>query len=208
MRFSIYVQINPRELVGWVRAVAKDQIPFITAKALTMTAQGARTYVRAQMRQHMTIRRNWVTNQIGIEPARKADGLNRMHAKVGAKGKRKTWFLAEQLARKPSLRRPNKSRYLYVPKRARSSKRQTIPRTRRVAALMQNPRTVIIERIPGSPAVYLKHGRDGLRLMYVARKVQTVKPRKSLHDMVQPYVPVVLKQNFRTVAAQVYRGRR
>jgi hypothetical protein len=84
-RFDVQVLTTAPALVSAFRDLALRQLPFATAKALTVLAQEARDEIRADLPSRFTLRNERVRRGVTINPARKSDGLKRMASEVGTR---------------------------------------------------------------------------------------------------------------------------
>jgi hypothetical protein len=109
--FGVLVQTNAAEVGRAIRNLAKDQIPFATAVALTRVAQDAREEVVSKMPEHFTVRSKRVLAGVKIDPARKAD-WPRCFSRVGTLDQ----FMALQVT--GGVKRPQKgAAHIAVPTR-------------------------------------------------------------------------------------------
>lgn len=121
--------VELKDLQYYMDSVAKEQLPFAVAKALTNTSskigEDMAKEAAHQFRTLTPFSRTHRTARIGGQPspgssfatipANKADGLNRMHAILG----NQHWGIAQQIDERSTIRYPNKSKYLWVPVQGR-----------------------------------------------------------------------------------------
>ena len=69
---GIHIQVDTSDMERGLDAMARKQLPFAVAAALTATAKDAQAAVRAQMPARFTLRGPWVPKGIRIRPAKKA----------------------------------------------------------------------------------------------------------------------------------------
>jgi hypothetical protein len=71
---DIRIKVDVKAAIKEINDIARNQVPFVTALALTRTAQKAQEAVRKILPDHFIIRRKaWASGGIRIEPATKAN---------------------------------------------------------------------------------------------------------------------------------------
>lgn len=188
----ITMKINTVEFNRWLNGVARQQIPFATAQALTMTAKDAQRDLKAEAGRTMTLRNAHTARGIRIKRAEKRDGFGAMNAQVGSID----WYVAGQADDASSVRTPQTSRYRYIPVKARPNQGRRIPKRFTPAALAQIGTAFWKHQANGTALVYQRTGKHGLRLMYVAVPRQTIKPKLSLIHVVTMTANRTLRKNF------------
>jgi len=158
--------------------LVNKQLPFATARALTLTAQDAQAAIRASMPQHFTIRNAWSQRGIIIKPASKDVIPYRSAVMVGD-----IWnylFLQEPGGEKT----PISSQHLAVPEDIRSSPSQILRRGLRPKALLARKDVFIKDLGGGNQAIYQRVGRGGhnLKLLYILIPEAHIRPRLGLAE--------------------------
>jgi hypothetical protein len=69
---GLHIQVDTSDMERGLDAMARKQLPFAVAAALTATAKDAQAAVKAQMPARFTLRGPWVPKGIRIRPAKKA----------------------------------------------------------------------------------------------------------------------------------------
>jgi hypothetical protein len=154
------------------------QLPFATARALTLTAQDAQAAIRAGMPSRFTIRNAWSQRGIIIKPASKDVIPYRSAVMVGD-----IWnylFLQEPGGEKT----PTASAHLAVPEDIRSSPSQILRRQLRPKALLARKDVFIKDLGGGNQAIYQRVGK-GLKLLYILVPEARIKPRLGLAETAQ-----------------------
>lgn len=190
----ISMTINTAEFNRWLNGVAREQVPFATAKALTMTAKDAQGDLRGAAGQSMTLRNQHTDRGLRISRAEKRDGMLGMKSEVGSID----WYAADQMDERSNIRQPQAARYRYIPVKARPNKARAIPKRLKPAALVNSPKTFWRPKPGGGALIYERIGRGGhkLRLLYVAVPRQRVEPAMSLADTVRATATRKLRRNF------------
>ena len=190
----ITMRTNSAEFTRWMNGVAREQVPFATAQALTMTAKDAQVDLRNKAAEDLTLRNAHTKRGIRIQRANKRDGLYRMNAQVGSID----WYFADQADEGESTRKPQQARYRYIPVKARKNKARRIPKRMTPAALASAKNVFWQDQDDGTALVYRRKGRGGskLELLYVAVPIQKVKPAFSLADTVRGTAQRKMRRNF------------
>lgn len=155
------------------------QLPFATARALTLTAQDAQTVIRAGMPSKFTIRNAWSQRGIIVKPASKDVIPYRSAVMVGD-----MWnylFLQESGGEKT----PTLSAHLAVPEDVRSSPSQILRRSMRPKALLARKDVFIKDLGGGNQAIYQRLKGNKLKLLYILVPDAHVKPRLGLVETAQ-----------------------
>jgi hypothetical protein len=153
-----------------------SQLPFATARALTLTAQDAQTAIRAGMPSHFTIRNAWSQRGIIVKPASKDVIPYRSAVMVGD-----MWnylFLQESGGEKT----PTASMHIAVPEDIRSSPSQILRRSMRPKALLARKDVFIKDLGGGNQAIYQRLSGNRLKLLYILTPETHIKPRLGLAD--------------------------
>jgi hypothetical protein len=151
------------------------QLPFATARALTLTAQDAQAAIRAGMPGRFTIRNAWSQRGIIVRPASKDVIPYRSAVMVGD-----IWnylFLQEPGGEKTPL----SSAHLAIPEDIRSSPGQILRRSMRPKALLARKDVFIKDLGGGNQAIYQRVGK-GLKLLYILVPDAHIKPRLGLTE--------------------------
>lgn len=191
---GISISINTAEFNRWMNGVARQQVPFATAQALTQTAKDAQGDLKAEAGRMMTLRNAHTARGIRIKRADKRDGINAMNSQVGSID----WYVEGQSQDGDSTRTPRQSRYRYIPVKARTNKARSIPKRLKPSALAASPKVFWRHKSNGSALVYQRMGRKGnkLKLLYVAVPQQRIKPKLSLAKTVTLTAQRRLRRNF------------
>jgi hypothetical protein len=161
--------------------LVNKQLPFATARALTLTAQDAQAAIRTGMQQRFTIRNAWSQRGIIVKPADKNVIPARSAVMVGD-----IWnylFLQESGGEKT----PTSSLHIAVPEDIRSSPTQILRRQLRPRALLARKDVFIKDLGGGNQAIYQRVGKGGrnLKLLYILVSETHVKPRLGLAETAQ-----------------------
>lgn len=181
----ITVQINEKHIKKWLDDIAQKQIPFATAKALTDTAARIGQESAAKTATTMNIRSSWAakyrTSRIGqtpnqsaaytATPADKRSGLNNMQSTVGTIG----WQMAQQIDNKDTIRRPHRSKSLWIPLNIKRTRTNSPGR-------MLRKKGVFIRSTTKGPMMFQRKGQQ-ITPIYLMRKKQTIKPRFNFLEM-------------------------
>lgn len=152
------------------------QLPFATARALTLTAKDAQTAIRAGMPGRFTIRNAWSQRGIIVKPADKNVIPARSAVMVGD-----IWnylFIQEQGGEKM----PTASAHLAIPEDVRSSPMQILRRALRPKALLARKDVFIKDLGGGNQAIYQRLPDHKLKLLYILVPDAHVKPRLGLAE--------------------------
>jgi len=158
--------------------LVNKQLPFATARALTLTAQDAQAAVRTGMQQRFTIRNAWSQRGIIVKPADKNVIPARSAVMVGD-----IWnylFLQESGGEKT----PTGSLHIAVPEDIRSSPSQILRSQLRPKALLARKDVFIKDLGGGNQAIYQRVGK-GLKLLYILVRETNIKPRLGLVETAQ-----------------------
>lgn len=193
MTEPLSLTVNTAEFNRWLNGVAREQIPFASAKALTLTAKDAQAALKSAAAGAMTLRNQHTARGLRIRPADKRDGMG-MKAEVGSKD----WYMADQAGEREEVRSPQSAKYRYIPKKARPSKTARIPKRMTPAAIAGNPNAFWRHKPDGTALVLERTGRGGksLRLLHVAVPKQRLNPAMSLADIVQATASRRIRRNF------------
>jgi len=155
------------------------QLPFATARALTLTAQDAQSAIRAGMPRSFTIRNAWSQRGIIIQPASVWKLPLTSAVMVGD-----IWsYLNLQDA--GGAKTPTASQHLAVPEDIRRSPTQILRGQLRPKAILQRKDVFIKDLGAGSQAIFQRLAGDKLKLLYVLTPRATVKPRLGLEETAQ-----------------------
>lgn len=169
-------------------ALARSQVPFATALALTMTAVDARDQVREELPRRFTIRRPWVSRGIRTSRATK----RRPEAAVWS---RDEFMIAQETG---ATRRP-RGRSIALPRGIRRNVRQVVPRSRRPRRILENPRTFIAPLRGGDRGIFRRRGRKGRapELLYrLESGAVRIRPRWEFEETVDQVVARRFERNF------------
>lgn len=158
--------------------LVNKQLPFATARALTLTAQDSQAALRVDMPKRFTIRNAWSQRGIIVKPADKNVIPYRSAVMVGD-----IWnylFLQESGGEKT----PTGSMHIAVPEDIRSSPSQILRRALRPKALLARKDVFIKDLGGGNQAIYQRVGK-GLKLLYILVPDARIKPRLGLVETAQ-----------------------
>lgn len=187
---QISVSMNLGPFRRWLDGVAKNQIPFATAKALTQTGYDAQEAVKRELPARFTIRTPWLAKGIRVIPAKKF----RLQAIIGSKDE----FMRRQ--EEGGEKEPRSGhKVVAIPKGVRSNPRTITRPSRFPGALLKKPKYFVSKLESGDLGVFQRLGRKGehVKLMYSMRDKVTVKPRWHFYDTVNAVVSVKWLPNFR-----------
>ena len=189
---EISVKVNTAEFNRWMNGVARDQVPFAMARALTRTAQDAQKDIKAELGSSFTLRNAHTARGIRITRAEKKDGF-RMKSEVGSID----WYVKDQVDDRDSTRQPKAAKYRYIPKGARSGKKGRIPKRLKPAALTTLENVFWKPKADGTALVYQRMGKTGsrLKLLYVAVPKQRIRPGFSFASKVRQTANRTLRRN-------------
>ncbi len=185
------MELDISQLNGYIDDIAKRQMPFATASALTqtaaaigkhmanLTASGMKTLTPFS-RTHRTARIGGTpspASSYATIPANKRDGMGKMFAEVG----NQHWGISEQIDQATTDRTPQNSKYLWIPLRGR--KRSFTPGK----ALAQ--RNTFVARTPaGQTFIFQRKGKGRtITPLFLARKRQTITPRINFRSVANRY---------------------
>jgi len=201
------VRSNIAEVIAQLERVRRDQLPFATAKALTLIAKDARDEVKREMASRFTVRRPWIQQGVRFEAATKANLTARVYDKDPFMA------LQETGGEKFSLRRRvfDYGDYIATPVDARRSKRDVVDK-RDWPQNLVNPfiltardgrkylavhAFVVGGRSQGVGSARGKQKRiTGTRLMYLLHPRATYKARFGFRDTVGRVVRERFEVNF------------
>lgn len=202
-------------------ALSASQLPFATARALTMTAADAQKQVRAEMPGKFNIRRAWVLQGVRTERATKQNLTAWVYhkdeymprqetggVKVGKAGGGN--FSANDLPQKPGQRRGVSVGRIAVPtSNVLRNKREIIRKSELPQGLGRKAFT--IEAGNGTSLLvrrFAKGKRAGLRVMYVLKRSTRVQPRWGFTDTVGRVANQKFYENLQIALQQAMQTRR
>ncbi len=156
--------------------LVNKQLPFATARALTLTAQDAQAAIRQSMPQNFTIRNAWSQRGIIIQPANKNVIPARSAVMVGD-----IWnylFLQESGGDKT----PRSSQHLAVPEDIRSSPMQILRASLRPKELLQRKDVFVKDLGGGNQAIFQRLPGKRLQLLYILVPDAHIRSRLGLAD--------------------------
>jgi hypothetical protein len=182
----INVKHDVERIVVGLDDLAQRQIPFATARALTMTARDAQSDLRAEMPKRFTLRTSRVNKGIRITPATKGN----LAAVVGSID----WFMRDQETggtRKASGHR------IAVPKGVRRTKRDLISKALRPTPVRDKPRVFLVKAASGAGIMQRQgQGRCPITALYWLKKSVSIKPRFGFKAQVEATVRDRFESNF------------
>jgi len=134
---SLGLSVDLRGYKRGMQEIVEKQIPFATAKALTLTAKDAQAELRGNLGKHFTVRNKHLARGIRIKSAKKRDAPN-IYAEVGSIDA----FVVKQAESSGTteIKPAGGRRFVPVPVRVRRSKRQIVRRSKFPAKLLKRPR--------------------------------------------------------------------
>ena len=205
---DITIKFDFAELSSNLNEMARDQIPFASALALTRLAQEAQTFVRGDLPSHFIIRNGWAQRGIQVKAASKKD-WPQAEAEVGTRDE----FMARQML--GGVKTSLTGRQLAIPKAARMSPQALTPKSKWPSALLkkagiflQTPktgnmagRTAVFQRMRPSPWRY------PLKTLYLFRGRISVKKRYDLEQTVEKIVASRYDETFgKALAYAIHSG--
>lgn len=141
---QVVVESNAAEIRRAFGEIARRQVPFATAKALTLTARDAKDDMRKALRERFTLRNTWTERGVLSTKALKRD-WPRTHATVYVDQKRA--YLADH--ERGRRRRTRSGHRFAIPTRAiRRTKRGKVSKAKWPGRVLARP-TVFLFRDPG-----------------------------------------------------------
>lgn len=188
------MELEVSQLPNYIDDIAKRQMPFATASALTQTASAIGKHMAnltaSSMNTLTPFSRTHRTARIGgapspassyaTIPANKRDGMDKMFAELG----NQHWGISEQIDQSSTDRTPNKTKYLWVPLQGRVrgfSPGKALNQKRTFLVHTKRSNQVFIGR---------NKGRGTARRtswLFVARRRQTITPRINFHSVAKRY---------------------
>lgn len=180
------IKLDNKAIHNWLDDIAKRQIPFATAKALTDTAKHIGEDIANKTKETMNAKK-WAssvrTSSIGggikkgsayfVIPANKKDGLGKMKATVGTTG----WQLAQQEAEIVSIRKPLKAKNLYIPLRGT----RNMTKKPKPSSLFKK-KNIFIKKTEKGTILFEKSASNRSTPMYKIVKTQPINPKFSFND--------------------------
>jgi len=206
----IYIDVNVPDAVKSLGRVARQQVPFATALALTWTAADAQAAVRDALPGKFTIRNTWVDKGIRILPAHKASWPN-MSARIYSRDD----FMARQefggvkVPRGHDLAIPMPEMLARV-----GGKRGIIRKRNRPKAILNTRRKGIkpfVATMPdGTHGIFVRrnHERLPIDMLYALVPRAPVKPRWDFEPTVREQVQRQFERHFGRALARALASRR
>jgi hypothetical protein len=165
---KIRVHTDVERFTKGMDELAKRQIPFALARALTMTAKDAQADVRADLPNRFTIRRPFVPNSVRITPATKS----RPEAVVGVGQLASFMARQEQGGTKTAA-----GHRVAVPVKVKRSKRDLITAANLPRAVRSKPRSFMLAKGSGA-GIMRRVGRDRypIEIVYWLKRGVQIKP--------------------------------
>lgn len=171
------IKVDTRKFNRHLTDIARRQIPFASAKTLTMTAKDAQKSLQVEIAAVMTLRTPEVNKGVIVTPARKADGIHRMQSIVG----HRSWYMAQQMGKRIVTRKPRSGKYEYIPRGVRKTKTGKISRNYKIKNVFKLKGTYITKPKNGRAAIFKRvNGRPVL--LYSAIKKQTITPKMDMFE--------------------------
>ncbi len=205
----ISIQVDTRPLKRWLSDIEKEQLPFATAKALTVTAAQAKKAVDAQLPKKLDRPRPFTRLAIGIKAARKTQ----LQSDVFVKDKQAEYL---KYAIEGGTRRPKKSAIATPGSKVRLNKYGNMPGARGKAGKLLANKAKYFSGVPrghaGAPAGIWqrmgKGGRGNIRLVVQYKKQITYKKRLPFRKIVEGVVAHRWRRNFEQAFADAMRTAR
>lgn len=193
--FLVDVRFELGNLTRGIEGMARSQIPFAMARALTLTAKDARDDLRRGAQRRFVLRSKWVERGIQSRSASKRS----LVSSVGSVD----WFMEDQET--GGIRTALKGRHRAAPLGIRKNVRQKITRAKRPSALLQKSgrRRFFIRRLvsgsaKGQLAVLRRVGRQRfpVQVAYLLQRKTKIKPKFGMRKSVERTVGRRLSKNF------------
>lgn len=168
--------------------MAKKQVPFATARALTKTAEDARDEIVKDLPGKFTLRTSWWKPRtrygFNVKPAKKTD----LKAEIFTQA---PWMQIHEVG---GIRTPERSRELAIPTlQVRRTKRQLIGASQRPRALKKS--FVKITRT-GQKVLFQKVGKKGIKPMYLLEPKARIKPVLRFVETAKKIITQRFESNF------------
>lgn len=201
--------------------VSARQLPFATARALTMTAADAQKQIRAEMPNKFTIRRPWVLQGVRTERATKQNLTAWVYHKDAYMPRQETGgtkvgkpgggnFSSDDLPVASGRRVRKVSGRVAVPtQNVLRTKRELIRKSDTPQGL--GTKAFVIEGRNGTQLLarrFAKGKRAGLRVLYVLKPRTYIKPRWGFADTVERVARTRFYTNLQTALEQAMQSRR
>jgi len=203
----ISVQVDTKPLKRWLSDIEKKQLPFATAKALTITARDAKRAVDAQLPKKLDRPTPFTRRAIGIKAARKT----LLQSEVFVKD---TQWEYLKYAIEGGTRTPKRNAIATPGSKTRLNKYGNMPRGK-AHKLLQNKAKYFSGTPaghPGAPAgIWQRMGRGGrgnIRLVVQYKKQITYKKRLPFRKIVEGVVAHRWRRNFEQAFADAMRTAR
>lgn len=175
------LELDARELLGWLDEDVERQVRFATALGLTWTARDARDKLRDDLPKRFVIRTGWLAKGIRFKKATKAT----LEAEVGSVDS--FMRLQEEGGYKESI----EGERIGIPIAARRNRRAVTRRSRWPGRVAASARAYVEEGAKGQAALYQRIGRgtsEKLRLMWILTKRVRISPRWRMRQTVERVV--------------------
>ncbi|MCW5737350.1 MAG: hypothetical protein KIS73_24705 [Enhydrobacter sp.] len=152
------------------------QVPFATARALTLTVRDAQTDIRAELPKRFTIRNSWVSKGIRIDPATKT----KLEAAVGTL---EPFMRLQETGGAGHARDASRKA---VPKGAKRGKSGIIPKGQRPRALLNKPKHFLAKTRFGAAVMKRKgKARYPIEPLFWLKRTVPIKPRFGFKGQVE-----------------------
>lgn len=184
---SFAIDVNIPDVQDRLTRMARKQVPFATALALTWTAKDAQKAVIDELPKRFTIRSPWIERGIRIRKATK----HKPEATVFSRDP----FM--RLQEEGGTKRPSGKTFA-IPAQIRKSKAQRITKAKRPARVLKQKSTYIAPLKGKNAGIFRKVGKKGRpKLLYVLRSgPQRVEPRLGMRETVERTVQKRWQKNF------------
>lgn len=190
---GVRVRTNFAAAVDWLNMLATRQVPFATAKALTMTARDVRDVVRADLPKHFKLRGGWVARGITIQPASKSDWPHCI-ARAGSRDQ----FM--ELQETGGTKRPTKgAKNVSIPTAVTTRRRNgggRLPQSAKPRALLDRKDTFVTDHVLRKRLRGKRPGAETLAL-FLFRPEAHLKPRFEFKKTAEGVVGRVYAKNFK-----------
>ncbi len=171
---QLAITSNFVDFINSIKGVAKDQLPFATARALTKTAQDTRARALGEIATRFTLRNTFTASGIRVVPATK----DNLMSALGLTDRVASYLDKFELG---GVKLP-KGKMLAIPmSNVRRTKRDLIMKSQRPRNL-QN--TFVLQTASG-PILFQRFGqgkKQSIKAMYDLEPKVTIKPRLGVHQ--------------------------
>lgn len=184
------IKVNARPASMYLSQVAREQLPFAVALALTRTAQEGQKVVLQALPAKFTLRKGWwqPKTRMGInyQPATKTRWVSSVYTRA-------SWMALQE---EGGIKSP-KARALAVPSRQVFPAQKLIPKAKRPKALMAHQRPAfILQTRRGAAIAWRRTKRAPLQIFYRLIGQARIRPVLRMREDVSRVVEQKWKDNF------------